>query len=152
GGAYTVNNGGSLGGTGTIPQAISVLSGGAINPRAGIGAFHPTGAISIASGGIFRKELQGALSDVLGFGAVGTLNIASGGVANFSLVGNITTTQFTFLNYSGSNLTGSFGTPTFTTVVGVPTPTGATITNDTINHQLILTVSPQSLRGNFNLD
>jgi hypothetical protein len=98
-------------------------------------------------------ELQASLHDVLD--STGPLNIGSGAAANFTLLGNITTTHFVFANYPTGGLTGTFGAPTFSlgpSAANVPIPTGASIANDTVNHQLVLNVSPQSLRGNFNLD
>jgi fibronectin-binding autotransporter adhesin len=151
GGAYTVNDGGTLGGTGTISETITVKAGGILSPGASIGTLHATGALTIANSARLKTELQGSQTDVLDLGATGTVNFVTGSIANFTLLSNITSTQFPFLTYAGSNVSGVFGIPQFTVPAGVPTPNGASITNDVANHRLVLNVSPQSLRGNFDL-
>jgi fibronectin-binding autotransporter adhesin len=151
GGNYTVASTATLGGSGTIGSAISVDAGGFLSPGAGIGILHATGTVNLS--GTLNTELLGSGHDLLD--ATGPLNLVAGAAANFTLLGNITKTSYIFANYPAAGLTGSFGSPTFALgqgVSNVPLPTGAAITNDAVNHQLVLTVSPQSLRGNFNLD
>src|SRR5262249_55666458 len=110
GGAYTVNSGGTLGGTGTISEAISVAGTGVLQSGASIGTLHTTGAVSFAAAtGILRTQLFHSQSSVLDFGSTGTLNMTSTHpVPNFTLLGNLTSTQFIFGQYSGTNVTGTF--------------------------------------------
>ena len=151
GGDYSVASTATLGGSGTIGANVNVAAGGFLAPGAGIGTLHISGTTVLA--GTLNTELQASLHDVLD--STGPLNISGGAAANFTLLGNITTTHFVFANYPIAGLTGAFGAPTFSlgpSAANVPIPSGASITNDTVNHQLVLNVSPQSLRGNFNLD
>ena len=149
GGDYTVASGATLGGNGTISAKIQVPSGGILSPGVTIGTLHAGGLVDLS--GTLQIKLQGASTSVLD--STNSLNINTGAVANFHLLANIATTQFQFANDVGSiggNGNGQFSSVTFTTASGIPAPTLDHI--DYSGNHLTLFVTPQSLRGNFNLD
>jgi len=61
-GDYTVNSGGTLGGTGTIGSSVDpvdvILNGGAINPGASVGTLTVNGNVDFGENGIFDIEID----------------------------------------------------------------------------------------------
>ncbi len=113
----TVNDGGTLGGTGTILGTVSVASGGTVAPGTSPGVLH-TGSINFASGAILAVEIN----ELLGSGGTdgghdqldvtGTVEL---GGATLSLSGTYTpatTDTFSIIQSTGS-VTGTFSATTF---------------------------------------
>lgn len=111
GGTVTVQNGGTLGGTGTIDRTVSVQSGGTLAPGTSPGMIG-TGALTIASGGSLAAEIDGPVAgtnydQVVVTGAVdiaGATLILSGSGAGIS-----PSNPIVLINNDGSDaVTGTF--------------------------------------------
>ena len=136
----------TLGGFGTVTGKVTVDAGAVLSPGASIGTLTTSGLVNLS--GTLTSELQGSTSDVLN--ATGGLNINTGASAKFSLLGNITKTQFVFAHAATQTGTFAPASISFATTAGVPTPTLDHI--DYTGGNLTLNLAPKSLRGNFNLD
>ncbi len=102
----TINNGGTLGGTGTLGGSLSVLSGGTLAPGASTGTLTAANVV-IAVGGKLAIEIDGSQTptrDVLAVG--GALNI-TGATLNLAFSGARPTPPYVIATYGA--LTGTFG-------------------------------------------
>jgi autotransporter-associated beta strand protein len=111
GGSVTVNNGGTLGGTGTITVGVTVNNGGQIAPGNSVGTFN-VGTLTLASGSILDFEFNSTpANDLINVLNSGGLTINGGG---FNLYQEGTTTAwstagtYNLISYSGA-LGGSIG-------------------------------------------
>jgi hypothetical protein len=144
-GDYTVNSGGTLGGTGTIgdgldPLLVTVNGGGTLAPGASIGTLSVIGDVSFTdAASIFKVEANGltATTDLLAVTGNLTLNGAS---LSASLLGGTTPAgPFTIATYTGT-LTGTF-----------TAPSGISINYGTgTNSQITMTINSLSLPGDYN--
>ena len=144
-GDYTVNSGGTLGGTGTIgdgldPLLVTVNSGGTLAPGASIGTLSVKGDVSFAdAASIFKVEANGltATTDLLAVTGNLTLN---GALLSASLLGGSPPSgPFTIATYTGT-LTGTFTAPSG---IAVNYGTGT-------NSQITMTINSLSLDGDYN--
>jgi autotransporter-associated beta strand protein len=106
-GDYTVNTGGTLGGTGSIgseadPVNVNVV-GGTVNPGASVGTLTVEGGASFNATSHFGVEISGSTVDKL---IADSLNIASGAILDVLPLGNVTAGQYTIAEF-GSR-TGTF--------------------------------------------
>lgn len=131
-GDYTVNVGGTLGGTGTIGSAsdlVDVLvNGGTIAPGDGVGTFTVSGNAIFGNNSRLAVEVSGTVADQL---KVNNLNLAStSDFLDVTLPGGANPGNYVIATYSGT-LTGTFNnvTPGFTVSYATP-------------GQIILTVPP----------
>jgi fibronectin-binding autotransporter adhesin len=111
GGGVTVNNGGTLGGTGTITVGVTVNSGGQLAPGNSVGTFN-VGTLTLASGSVLDFEFNSTpANDLINVLNSGGLTINGGG---FDLYQEGTTTAwstagtYNLISYSGT-LGGSIG-------------------------------------------
>ncbi|HEV2296548.1 MAG TPA: autotransporter-associated beta strand repeat-containing protein [Tepidisphaeraceae bacterium] len=107
GGNYTVNNGGTLGGTGSTGSAITVNNGGALSPGASAGTLS-VGNVTLAAGADFIIELNGNASydqlAVTGTAAVGGADL----VASLNYVPQLGDSLFILVNDAADVITGQF--------------------------------------------
>jgi autotransporter-associated beta strand protein len=106
-GDYTVNAGGTLGGTGSIgseadPVNVNVV-GGTVNPGASVGTLTVEGGANFDATSQFGVEISGSTVDKL---IADSLNIASGAILDVLPLGNVTAGQYTIAEF-GSR-TGTF--------------------------------------------
>jgi autotransporter-associated beta strand protein len=105
-GDYTVNAGGTLGGTGSIgsesdPVNVNVV-GGTVNPGASIGTLTVEGAANFDATSHFAVEISGSTVDLL---IANALNIASGATLDILTAGSVTAGQYTIAQFgSGSGM------------------------------------------------
>ena len=104
-GAYTVNNGGTLGGIGKTTADVTVNSGGTIAPGNSPGELS-VGNFTLNTGGTLNIFLSGGVSSLLQVN--GNVNLLGGGVDFTTLTTPLTASLYTFVQYTGS-LTGTFG-------------------------------------------
>ncbi|GAA5125304.1 autotransporter-associated beta strand repeat-containing protein [Luteolibacter yonseiensis] len=95
----TVVSGGSLGGTGTIPGAVSILAGANLNPGATAGTL-TAGSVTFAATSTFTTDLA---ADQDKLAVTGNLNIGSA-----TLILNGTPTAAVYILASYGSLTGTF--------------------------------------------
>jgi len=106
-GAYTVESGGALAGTGEIEGFVTVQSGATINP--GVGGNNEEfkiGGLEIESGGILNIVLGGATTSQLQ--VAGGVMFDAASVVNFSTNAPLTASLYPFLTYGGA-ISGTFG-------------------------------------------
>jgi autotransporter-associated beta strand protein len=147
-GAYSVNSGGTLGGTGDIDGAVSVASGGAVAPGASIESLD-VDSLSLASGSLLNFELGApTVSDLISVTIPGGFT-ANGGTFNFINAGGMASGNYTLINYDGA-LGGSFGNLS----LGGTQPAGFTymLVNNVGNTSIDLQVTQTTPPGDFNLD
>ena len=102
-GNVTVNSGARLGGTGTISGAVSIANGGTLAPGTSVGTLR-TGSLSLASGGSFVFELDGANGTSDRVDVTGAVNLGGGNLV-LSLLSAATLGQtFDLLHNDGSDL------------------------------------------------
>jgi hypothetical protein len=102
-GNVTVNAGGQLGGTGAISGAVSIANGGTLAPGTSIGTLR-TGSLSLASGGTFLFELDGANGTADRVDVTGAVNLGGGNLV-LSLLSAATLGQtFDLLHNDGSDI------------------------------------------------
>src|SRR5262249_44522541 len=144
-GDYTVNSGGTLGGTGTIgdgldPLLITVNAGGTLAPGASIGKLTAYANVAFAgSTSIFKVEADGVTpaSDLLEVHGDLTLNRAS--LVAFLLAGTTPAGPFTIATYTGA-LSGTF-----------TAPAGVAVDYSTIG-QIKMTINSLGTPGDYNGD
>ncbi|HYE38695.1 MAG TPA: autotransporter domain-containing protein, partial [Ramlibacter sp.] len=115
------NNGGTLGGTGTVGN-VTVGSGGTLAPGNSIGALSVNGNLTFAPGSIYRVEANSAGAadrvDTVGAGTIsingGTVDVRAGGA------GYQRNTRYTILS-SGGGTTGRFANATTNLAFLTPT-------------------------------
>jgi autotransporter-associated beta strand protein len=94
-GDYSVNAGGTLGGTGTIGSATDtvnvVVNGGTLAPGASIGTLTVDGTVSFDASSHFAIEISGTTVDLLDANG---LNITNGAMLDILPVGNVTAGQY----------------------------------------------------------
>ena len=105
-GAVTVNNGGTLGGTGTIGGAITANTGSTIAPGVTVGTL--TAAAAVTLNGSLAIQVDGANADRLTVGGALTLDANS----TLALTELATPTQPVYIIASYTSLSGTFGTVT----------------------------------------
>jgi autotransporter-associated beta strand protein len=108
-GDYTVNSGGTLGGTGTIGSAADpvaiINNGGTIAPGASVGTLTVNGNVTFGTGSSFDIEVNGAMADQLA--VTGNLDLtAMGNVLNVTGSGS---GSWVIATYTGTR-TGAFET------------------------------------------
>src|SRR6185295_15010736 len=109
GGAYTINSGGALGGSGSTASSVSVLSGGILAPGNSIGTV-TTGPLSIDTGVLNYEFAAPSSSDLTS--VIGALTFANISSLNITDLGGLAVGTYNLFTYTGS-LTGF--TPTSTT-------------------------------------
>ncbi|MBD2013331.1 cadherin-like domain-containing protein [Microcoleus sp. FACHB-53] len=112
----TINNGGTLGGSGKVIGNVTVNSGGVLAPGSGIGILN-TGSVNFTNGSLFNVELGGtSAGNGVGFydqlNVTGTVTIGTSAVLNTSLFGGFTPgggNTFIIVNNDGVDaITGRF--------------------------------------------
>jgi autotransporter-associated beta strand protein len=147
-GAYMVNSGGTLGGTGDIDAAVSVASGGAVAPGASIESLD-VDSLSLASGSLLNFELGApGVSDLINVTLADGFT-ANGGTFNFTNAGGMATGSYSLIDYNGV-LGGSFAN----LALGMTQPAGFTymLVDNAGNTSIDLQVTATTLPGDFNLD
>jgi outer membrane autotransporter protein len=107
--AITVNNGGTLGGSGSAGN-VTVMSGGALAPGNSIGTMTVNGSLTFQAGSVFRVETDSAgnADRINVVGAPGTITINGGTVDVQAGAGTYArNTQYTILTSNGAT-TGEF--------------------------------------------
>ena len=105
-GTVTVQNGGTLGGSGTIGGAITVQNGGTLAPGGTIGTLTGTSA-TFSSGSLFALEGGGAFFDRLNLSGAATLT--PGALISFSITTALTQSSYTLMTAaSGLDDTNAF--------------------------------------------
>jgi autotransporter-associated beta strand protein len=112
---YTVNSGGTLGGTGSIGSTILINSGGILAPGASVGTLTTTTNVTMAAGSHLAIELSGASADKLVVG--GGLDLSGAQFLDVTGIGS--GSSWLIATYAGS-LTGTFEsvTPGYTVDYG----------------------------------
>jgi autotransporter-associated beta strand protein len=143
-GDYTVNAGGTLGGTGTIGSAADPVdihvNGGAIAPGASVGTLTDNGNVAFGANASLNIEVDGATADKLA--VVGNLDLtALGNALNVTGTGS---GSWVIASYSGM-LTGTF--ESMTSGISIDYGTGS-------NSQITImgTLSAAGLIGDYNGD
>jgi autotransporter-associated beta strand protein len=94
-GDYTVNAGGTLGGTGTIGSAADAVdvfvTGGTLNAGASVGTLTVEGGANFDAASHFAVEISGTTVDLLD---ANSLSIASGATLDILPIGNVTAGQY----------------------------------------------------------
>lgn len=102
---FTINAGGTLGGTGTV-GAVDVLAGGTFAPGNSVGTINVNGNVSFAAGTVFEVEIDATGADLIA--ATGTATLAGGTVAVLATPGSVQFgTPYTILTAAGG-VTGTF--------------------------------------------
>jgi autotransporter-associated beta strand protein len=171
GSAVAVNNGGTLAGTGNAKGAVTVASGGTVNPgTSGVGTL-TVGSITFQTGSDFALNLSGATTTELII--TGAASIASGADITFTVGSGLTASSYTLataasglnsgtftgtaptgynLVYTGTTLklvqsaapanqAFSNATATFNIITGATTTVGGTLTNTASSGANALNVS-----------
>jgi autotransporter-associated beta strand protein len=101
GATFTVNSGGTLGGTGVFSGMISVASGGNLTAGSAGGGMLTCGGLASVSGAVFNYAFGATNNAANGFIKVKG-NATLGGTLNITDLGGFTTGVYTGLQYSGS--------------------------------------------------
>ena len=122
-GDYTVNSGGTLGGTGiigTVADPVNVnASGGTISPGTSVGTLTVNGDAIFGNGSHFGVEISGSTVDLL---SVANLNLSStSDFLDVSVLGSANPGNYVIAQYSGS-LSGTFNSVTGGYTVNYATP------------------------------
>ena len=126
GGLYTVNNGGTLGGTGTIDAPVSVANGGKLSPGASIGTFTVNNSVTMLGGSSLATEIAGMTNDQLVVG--GNLDLSDTSLAKILDVYRTGTgSSWVIATYAGV-LTGVFEKVSLGYTVNYGTGTNSQIT------------------------
>jgi uncharacterized protein with beta-barrel porin domain len=142
----TVNNGGTLAGTGTV-GSITVTNGGAFAPGSGVAGSTTTvaGSLAFQSGALYLVQLNPATSSFAIVTGTATLNGATVG-ANFA-AGSYVAKRYTILTATGG-VSGTFGAVANS---NLPTNFHTSLSYDTNNAYLNLLLNfaiPGGLNGN----
>ena len=131
GSPVTVNNGGTLGGTGTTGPA-TIQSGGALAPGNSIGTLTVAGNLVFASGSTYRVEVSPTAADKVV--ATGTASLNGTVAADFAAVSGYTAGRYTIVTSTGA-LSGTFAGLSTT---GLPSGFTASLSYDANNSYLNL--------------
>ncbi|MDB5581055.1 MAG: putative outer rane autotransporter, partial [Bradyrhizobium sp.] len=134
----TVNNGGILGGTGTV-SSTTINSGGALAPGNSIGTITVNGNLTFNTGAAYNVEVSPSTSDRTNVTGIATLNGATV-AANFS-AGSYLVRQYTIANATGG-VSGTFGSLVNT---NLPVNFAANLRYDTNNAYLNLILQLSNL-------
>jgi outer membrane autotransporter protein len=106
---FTINAGGTLGGTGMVGD-VNVLAGGTFAPGNSVGTLNVNGNVTFAAGTTFEVEIDATGSDLIA--ATGTATLAGGTVAVVATPGSVQFgTPYTILTAAGG-VTGTFAAAT----------------------------------------
>ncbi len=137
----TVNNGGILGGTGTV-SSTTINSGGALAPGNSIGTVTVSGNLVFNAGSSYNVEVSPSAADRTNAIGTATLN----GTVNASYqAGTYTAKQYTILNATGG-VSGTFGTLANTSL---PNNVSAALSYDANNVYLNLTLNYMAPGGSL---
>ena len=144
--AVTINPGGTMGGSGTAAGAISVGSGGSVNPgdinAAGttvIGTLS-TGAVTFNSGSRFGVDLSGDAADKLAV----TGNAALSGTLTLNATGTQTLGKYQLLTTTGVT------SGAFTSITGTPTAYRVATASNEVNLVHLANISLSATAANIN--
>lgn len=151
--ALTVSSGATLGGTGTLLGPVTINSGGILSPGSGgVGTIHlqAATALTLPSGALLSFDIGTGGADQIDANA-SAISIATSTTTKINLVqsGTITPGTYTLIDYNTLAGTGGFAGLSLGTQ-----PAGFTysLTNDTANTQIKLTIASAALLGDFNSD
>ncbi len=133
--AVTVNNGGTLGGTGIIRGAVTVNTGGTLAPGASAGTLTISNNLTLSSGAVLNFELGATnVSDKI----VVSGALALGGTLNVTNLAGFGTNTYTLITYGGA-LSGTLP------AIGVMPSgyTGTLNTNTSGQVKLVVQVAPK---------
>jgi autotransporter-associated beta strand protein len=139
-GDYTVNAGGTLGGTGMIgsaTDAVDVLvAGGTLAPGASIGALTVDGTVNFNAASHFAVEISGATVDLLD---ANSLSIISGATLDILPVGSVTAGQYVIA--MANSISGMFT---------LNAPAGFSVAHSTTNIVLTAPSISAGVAGDYN--
>jgi hypothetical protein len=152
-GTVSVASGATLGGSGTITGAASILSGGHIAPGDGVGTLG-LGGLSLTSS-LLDIEGSAAGVDKIKINSDGTsdvFSLAGNNVITLSDLGGVAASDYILIDYN--NLAPIANGESFFTISN---PTGfsgllASIVNDTANQDIVLRLSPNNNNAQWNVD
>ncbi|MDX1963084.1 MAG: autotransporter-associated beta strand repeat-containing protein [Pirellulales bacterium] len=135
--AFVVNNGGTLGGTGTIVNSATINAGGTLAPGEGLGTL-TVGSLSLDQANLsFDLDAPGT-NDLVNIG--GLLTATGTNTFTFTNSGGLATGTYTLLDYS--SFTGSLAN--FGLASSVLGAFQLSLANDTTNGAIVLNVTPDT--------
>jgi hypothetical protein len=117
GSQYSINEGGTLGGTGATDAPVSI-EGGTLAPGASVGTFTVNNTVAFETGSRFAVEIDGAAADKL---VAIDLNLSGDEYLDVSLLAEMIGTSWLIAEYSGT-LEGVFDAVTSGYAVNYDTP------------------------------
>ncbi len=130
---------GTLGGDGTIDGSLTVAAGGTLTPGASAGTLTVLGDLTLADGALLDFELASPTASDLVDVSSGTLSYTDLQFDDFAFTALADFAPGTYVLFDAATLSGSLGTNLSGTIDGY----AATLSADTANNDLVLTVVPE---------